>query len=519
VAPEPGLTASVQKVPRPKASASLRASAELGRSSSQKLRPSVGFEDPNSFLKWLDAASTASRSTAPSSSSSRRALSQAAETASETSSVCSFPGTAHQAQFRNHRRGFVANVQEPVTDQHADGQMKDGVPKQGFVRVEKEVETSYQDSFGIVRPAVSNKEVQRKKCGAVFQVDKQEFIADFLDGMPVPEQLEFNEVVRGLDSLRTQFTREHSSTTHLALNLEDARRLWDPPRQMPVFDPSQINLSTAPLPGPEMPRPLRPAPTASEQPQTAEEPHSPRVSDLGSIRLASRPPSALLSRPSSAQSISSASRPKSAVSMSRRSASTPTSLQAAVGAVAPIETWNTSPVAVAAAADGAPLPPLAMVKAAAKRPPRPISAPLLATRQPRQAVQGAMEVQKEPNELPRPPQPRSRPLSAASVPVMPSSRPGSAAPSRPASAASRPKSAVVVPERRPSNAGSAVSLAEPTKPESPGLAMPEAAVGKIDLGGKGDDGLSTASTAAPPSSEPRQQRSRIKQVGCLSWIE
>eukprot|EP00930_Biecheleria_cincta_P079422 TRINITY_DN6724_c1_g1_i1.p1 TRINITY_DN6724_c1_g1~~TRINITY_DN6724_c1_g1_i1.p1 ORF type:complete len:682 (+),score=108.26 TRINITY_DN6724_c1_g1_i1:35-2080(+) len=341
---------------------SLRAAAQTREPSAAALKlrkPGLSLRNPNSFLDWLDGQSAKSSSTGSTCSRRTGGFSQAAETDSDASSICSFPGTAQQTHFRHHLRGAAANkgVAQAI-DQHAEGELTEGISKDGIYPLDKYIMTSYQGSYGTPQEAVpttEQKAVSAAKCAGVFKEGAQSLVAEYLEEAPLAQRNALAEVVRSLDVLRTEHARERVSLSHHQYDLQENARLWMPQQQGPTFDKGDLNRSQVPLGA--APRNIAPsAKTIIDNPPcqpTA--PPSPDVSALGSlprtpvhmqqagsdynsaISVKSRPSSSarLSSRPASAQSRPvhvpgmQVLRPKSAVSR----CPTPAVTQAAAAAV------------------------------------------------------------------------------------------------------------------------------------------------------------------------------------------
>ncbi|OLP98719.1 hypothetical protein AK812_SmicGene18810 [Symbiodinium microadriaticum] len=94
-------------------------------------------------------------------------------------------------------------------------------------------------------------------------------------------------MVRSLEYLRRAKTREDTSTSNLAFDLQENARLWRPPKQRPVFEPWEINISRIPL-GAMQQGPAKPRVDIAE-PSLPPVPPSPSVSGLGSLPLTRLP--------------------------------------------------------------------------------------------------------------------------------------------------------------------------------------------------------------------------------------
>ncbi|CAE8627642.1 unnamed protein product, partial [Polarella glacialis] len=105
-------------------------------------------QDPNSLNDWLEGESITSKTTASTALSRRTRFSELTATSLGGSSICSEPGTMHQMQFKQHKRGFALNKNawKPV-NQHEAGALKDGVPNIGWPDSER-LKTAFQDQFG-----------------------------------------------------------------------------------------------------------------------------------------------------------------------------------------------------------------------------------------------------------------------------------------------------------------------------------------------------------------------------------
>mmetsp|Transcript_76556 Transcript_76556/g.216483 ORF Transcript_76556/g.216483 Transcript_76556/m.216483 type:complete len:100 (+) Transcript_76556:1-300(+) len=90
-------------------------------------------------------------------------------------------------------------------------------------------------------------------------------------------------MTRSLESLRRSKTSGTKSLAAQDYNLQENQRLWKPPRQKPVFEASQRNLSKVPLGTTGFVEGRR---SPSAPPQAEDHgPPSPSVSGLGSLPL------------------------------------------------------------------------------------------------------------------------------------------------------------------------------------------------------------------------------------------
>eukprot|EP00435_Cladocopium_sp_Y103_P073065 s548_g42.t1 len=105
----------------------------------------------------------------------------------------------------------------------------------------------------------------------------------FLEQAPPEQREQFTGLVRSLEYLRLQKHREDTSTSNLHMDLHENARLWRPPKQRPMFDKSEINISRVPL-GTLVQEKIRTT-EAPPPPPPYIPPPSPSVSGLGSLPL------------------------------------------------------------------------------------------------------------------------------------------------------------------------------------------------------------------------------------------
>eukprot|EP00930_Biecheleria_cincta_P063552 TRINITY_DN4908_c0_g3_i1.p1 TRINITY_DN4908_c0_g3~~TRINITY_DN4908_c0_g3_i1.p1 ORF type:complete len:437 (+),score=79.81 TRINITY_DN4908_c0_g3_i1:26-1312(+) len=239
-------------------------------------------EDPNNLMDWLEGQSLTSQTTATTAQSRQTRFSDLTMTSLGGSSMCSEPGTMHQTHFRAHKRAYAANKKCFVSvNQHEDGYLKGGVPNSNWPDSER-LQTTFKDQFGS-RPKGQN--ISQKMYENVLQNDKHEFVSRFLETAPPEQKEQFSGMVRSLQYLRQKEKKEKSSAATLDWDLEENARLWRPPRQEPVFDTSEINLSRIPLGSMQQTTKKAPPPPSGPPPQHQPPPPSPSVSGLGSLPL------------------------------------------------------------------------------------------------------------------------------------------------------------------------------------------------------------------------------------------
>jgi len=251
----------------------------------QKLRKKLDptAEDPNSLLEWLEGQSLTSHSTATTASSQRTRFTDLSMT-SLASSICSHPGTLVHESYRPHKRAYAVNINDwkPV-NQHEAGAMKDGIPSLGWPDGERMV-TSFQEQFGTASAGVRN--ISKKMYEKVLRPEQHAFISRFLSEAPVEQREQFTGLVRSLEYLRLQKHREDTSTSNLHMDLHENARLWRPPKQKPMFDRSEINISRVPLGTMVQQKVITTeAPLEPPGPPRDLPPPSPSVSGLGSLTL------------------------------------------------------------------------------------------------------------------------------------------------------------------------------------------------------------------------------------------
>ncbi|CAE7472122.1 unnamed protein product [Symbiodinium sp. CCMP2592] len=251
-------------------------------------------EDPNTLSNWLEGQSLTSQTTATTATTKRTRFSDLSMTSLATS-ICSEPPTTFQVDFRPHKRAFALNQNDwkPV-NQHEAGALRDGLPNMGLPDCER-LQTTFEDQFG---SAAATRSLHKKMYEKVLNSDQHEFISRFLEAAPPQQREQFSGMVRSLEYLRRAKTREDTSTSNLAFDLQENARLWRPPKQRPVFEPWEINISRIPL-GAMQQGPAKPRVDIAE-PSLPPVPPSPSVSGLGSLPLTRLPTPQVLSECGSA---------------------------------------------------------------------------------------------------------------------------------------------------------------------------------------------------------------------------
>lgn len=236
-------------------------------------------DDPNTLDDWLEGYSLTSATTATTASTKHTRFSDLTMT-SLASSICSHPGTLVHESYRPHKRAYAVNINDwkPV-NQHEAGALKDGIPGLGWPDAER-MHTSFQDQFGA---PVLGQNITKKMYEKVVKGDQHEFITRFLEQAPPEQRQQFTGLVRSLEYLRLQKHREDTSTSNLHMDLHENARLWRPPKQRPMFDKSEINISRVPL-GTLVQEKIRTT-EAPPPPPPYIPPPSPSVSGLGSLPL------------------------------------------------------------------------------------------------------------------------------------------------------------------------------------------------------------------------------------------
>lgn len=246
----------------------------------QKLRKKdPTADDPNTLDDWLEGYSLTSATTGTTASTKHTRFSDLTMT-SLASSICSHPGTLVHESYRPHKRAYAVNINDwkPV-NQHEAGALKDGIPGLGWPDAER-MHTSFQDQFGA---PVQGQNITKKMYEKVVKGDQHEFITRFLEQAPPEQREQFTGLVRSLEYLRLQKHREDTSTSNLQMDLHENARLWRPPKQRPMFDKSEINISRVPL-GTLIQEKIRTT-EAPPPPPPYIPPPSPSVSGLGSLPL------------------------------------------------------------------------------------------------------------------------------------------------------------------------------------------------------------------------------------------
>ncbi|CAE8743031.1 unnamed protein product, partial [Polarella glacialis] len=243
---------------------------------------------------WLEGASVASETSATTIDSARTRFSDLTLT-SVASSICSDPGTMHQAQFRGHRRAIAANKNSwRAVDQYHDGALADGVPKM-FPPLAEWMQTATQLAYG---PGASDKENISNKFESVFQDEHHPLVDDVLENAPPAERKQMNAMVRSLDYLRREHKMRSTSTTNLAMDLHE--------KSLVVCKDQSCPEGNAPA-------------SPKNSPRMVSEPHSPGVSAEALIRRSYWPSNAGAFAPTSLPNL----RPSSAGGSSMASSSRP----------------------------------------------------------------------------------------------------------------------------------------------------------------------------------------------------
>lgn len=243
-------------------------------------------EDPNSLAIWMDGQSIASGTTATTASTQMTRFSQLTRTSDGGSSLCSEPGTTNQLAFRYHKRGMALNRNRwKAPDPFAAGNLKDGIPGVGFPESERMM-TSFKEAFGDARHQGAN--ITKEMYSSVIKSNSHPFVQHFVESADPSQKEQFANLVRCLEYMRTCDRSRHMTLQREEMNLEENRRLFNPPRQKPMFETSETNISKVPLgnltahckkkvvhaPPPSTPQHVWPQP-----------PPSPSVSGLGSLPL------------------------------------------------------------------------------------------------------------------------------------------------------------------------------------------------------------------------------------------
>mmetsp|Transcript_63236 Transcript_63236/g.137538 ORF Transcript_63236/g.137538 Transcript_63236/m.137538 type:complete len:440 (-) Transcript_63236:70-1389(-) len=240
-------------------------------------------EEINTLERWLESGSVTTATTGTTATSRYTSLSQLTKTSSGGSrSICSEPGTTNQAAYRIHRRAFAVNAGNmDNANQHEAGALKGGIPNCGFPTSER-MNTTFKDAYGS-RPLGST--TMPTMLEGVIHTEKQPFVSRFLETAPQQQRDQLANMVRSLQYLRRDAARKGRSMGSFDYDLEENRRLWRPPRQRPVFDTSEINLSQIPLGSIGQAKGQLKARDANAGVPLGYAPSSPSVSGLGSLPL------------------------------------------------------------------------------------------------------------------------------------------------------------------------------------------------------------------------------------------
>lgn len=243
----------------------------------------AGEVDPdNTINKWLEAQSVSSCTTGATDSTRMTRFSQLTKTSSGGSSICSDPGTVNQMHYRWHKRAIGVNRNSwGAADQHNAAYLKDGIPTMGLPDSERML-SQFQREFG---KGNFGEKITKEMYANILSADKHAFVDDFLKNAPPEQREKFTGMVRSLQFLNKAQKLKNSTQFKLDYDLDENRRLFRPSRQKPVFEPSQVNMSTIPLGTIGQVKKKKRAPMHQE-PQEA--PDSPSVSGLGSLPLTPR---------------------------------------------------------------------------------------------------------------------------------------------------------------------------------------------------------------------------------------
>jgi len=188
----------------------------------------------------------------------------------------------NQALYRIHKRAFAVNRNDWMNgNQHSAGALKDGLPNYGFPDSER-MQTSFKEHFGS-RQLAQN--INKSMYENVLDSNQHQFVQRFLETAPQEQREQFAGMVRSLQALRSMPLRHMASTSKLDYNLEENARLWKPPRQKPVFETAQLNVSRVPLGGLVQKSTKTSMQATLPHAHSYQPPPSPSVSGLGSLPL------------------------------------------------------------------------------------------------------------------------------------------------------------------------------------------------------------------------------------------
>lgn len=251
-------------------------------------RRADGDEDPNSLSLWLDGQSVSSQTTASSRNSRLSRFSDLTRTSDGGSSICSEPGTTNQLAYRVHKRALAANKRKFCSfDQHSAGALKDGIPNIGFPDSERHV-TQQKEAYG--DPQSEGANITKPMYQSVLRDNSHPFVQQFLDTATPGDKEGFAGMLRSLDYLRRANVSRNMSVQKQEMDLAENSRLWRPPRQRPMFDTSEINISKVPLGMLQQAKPggqatIHEGEQLFHPPPAMQPPPSPSVSGLGSLPL------------------------------------------------------------------------------------------------------------------------------------------------------------------------------------------------------------------------------------------
>lgn len=255
----------------------------------ETMRRKQGGEDAlNSLDKWMEAQSMCTSATGTTATSRYTSLSQMTATSSGGSrSICSEPGTTNQATYRVHRRAQKVNSMNfAYNDPSTAGNLKDGIPGRGFPEDER-MHTSFRDCFGTMPKGCH---INRNMYASVFRDEAHPVLEKFIQNSSQPQKDGLAGMIRSLEYLRRREPREQNPMMREDMNIQENRRLWEPPAARPIRDPSMANYSQVPMgtTGASALSKLKATdkpPTPMPAPPPRNVPPSPSVSNLGSVPL------------------------------------------------------------------------------------------------------------------------------------------------------------------------------------------------------------------------------------------
>eukprot|EP00405_Crypthecodinium_cohnii_P046284 CAMPEP_0206578722 /NCGR_PEP_ID=MMETSP0325_2-20121206/32127_1 /ASSEMBLY_ACC=CAM_ASM_000347 /TAXON_ID=2866 /ORGANISM="Crypthecodinium cohnii, Strain Seligo" /LENGTH=386 /DNA_ID=CAMNT_0054084405 /DNA_START=109 /DNA_END=1267 /DNA_ORIENTATION=+ len=202
-------------------------------------------EDPNTLLNWLDGQSMTSGSTADGIHTDDQILA-AHRNVQRIDLFRVLRCTDDKpVPFPVPQAGICTEPEQVESSKSNEaGNLKDGIPTIGFPETERMM-TQFKEAFGDVNLQGAN--ITKEMYQSVLKSNSHPFVRQFLDSADPKEKERFADMVRCLEYLRKSGTSRNMSLQKEEMNLAENRRLFNPSRQRPMFDTSEINISKVPI--------------------------------------------------------------------------------------------------------------------------------------------------------------------------------------------------------------------------------------------------------------------------------